>query len=37
MSDCQRKALPPKILLISKNPTGKEVDKNNKMLPDEIQ
>ena len=37
MSDCQRKFLPPKLLLISKHPTGKEVDKNDKMLPDEIQ
>ena len=37
MSDCQRKVLPPKLLLISKHPTGKEVDKNDKMLPDEIQ
>ena len=37
MSDCQRKVSPPKPLLISKHPTGKEVDKNDKMLPDEIQ
>ena len=37
MSDCQRKVLRPKLLLISKHPTGKEVDKNDKMLPDEIQ
>ena len=36
MSDCQRKVLRPKLLLISKHPTGKEVDKNDK-TPDEIQ
>ena len=36
-SDCQRKVLPPKLLLISKHPTGKEVDQNDKMLPEEIQ
>ena len=37
MSDCQRKVSPPKLLLISKHPTGKEVDKKDKMLTDEIQ
>ena len=34
MSDCQRKISPPKLLLISKHPTGKEVDKNDEMLPE---
>ena len=37
MSDSQRKVSPPKLLLISKHPTGKEVDQNDKMLPEEIQ
>ena len=37
MSDCQHKVSPPKPRLISKHPTGKEVDKNDEMLPDEIQ
>ena len=37
MSDCQLKVLPSKLLSISKHPTGKEVDKANEMLPEEIQ
>ena len=37
MSDCQRKVSPTKLLLISKHPTAEEVDKNDKMLPEEIQ
>ena len=36
MSDSQRKVSPPKLLLISKHPTGKELDQNDKMLPEEI-
>ena len=37
MSDCQPKISSPKLLLISKHPNGKEVDKNDEMLPEEIQ
>ena len=37
MSDFQRKPSPRKLLLISNYPTGKEVDKNVKSLPEEIQ
>ena len=37
MSGCQRKVSPPKLLLISKHPNSKEVDQNDKMLPEEIQ
>ena len=37
MSDCQRKVSPPKLLLLSKHPTGKEVDKNEEMQPQEFQ
>ena len=35
--DCQRKILSQKLLLISKHPTGKEVDKKDKMLHEETQ
>ena len=37
MSDCQRKVSTPNLLLISKHPIVKEVDKNDEMLPEEIQ
>ena len=37
MSDYQRKVSPPKLLLILKDPTGREVDKDDKMLPEELQ
>ena len=37
MWEGQCKGSPPKLLLISRHLTGKEVDKNDEMLPEEIQ
>ena len=37
MSDCQLYVSPPKLLLISNHPTDKKIDKNDEMLPEQIQ
>ena len=36
MSDCQRQPLPPQFLLISNHASGKEVVKNDRILPEEL-
>ena len=37
MSKNQPRVCPPKLLLVSKHPVGKEIDKNDPSLPKEIQ